>query len=118
MVEKKAGDIIARATAHFDAQERDFVEVDEWGDENGSLKIYWTPMTIGDRTKIAAKTKGRDGPESLVEVIILKAQDEEGNQMFTLNDKMALNHHTDSRVLVKIASAIMRDEIDGQTEGN
>ena len=44
----------------------------------------------------------------LADVVVMKALDKDGNKLFSLEDKLALNHKVDSDVLSKIAVAMVQ----------
>lgn len=77
------------------------IEVDEWGDDKGPLKIYHTPFTLADLKKIRKHAK-EDNLETIVYTLIFKAMDEQGNPLFDLDDKFYLMNSEDSEFLSKI----------------
>lgn len=46
--------------------------------------------------------------DALVELIVLKCLDKEGNKVFTIEDKHALRNSIDATVLERISTEIMR----------
>lgn len=82
-----------RIAANRAARERKSVEVDEWGEDGVPLTIYFTEVTARDVDRIQRKHKdflANPTIAGMVEVIINKAEDAEGEKMFTLEDKPVL----------------------------
>ena len=74
------------------------------------LKIYWTPITIADRDKInntlQAMNKGSDDGslDFALQVIVTKAQDEDGKRLFSDGDTASLKRELPLSVLLDIMS--------------
>lgn len=69
------------------------IEVSEWGDDGAPLLIYVYPLTAGDMSKIQKKHKNFLNDmtiEGMIDLIILKAGDADGERLFTLADKTHL----------------------------
>ena len=98
--------IMDRIRAHFDAKETKIIEVPEWGDEKSSLYIYTSPMTLAQKNRLYKMSKD-DDLGLMVEALIMKAKDGEGNCLFTRADKPELMRSSDPDVLIRVASAIM-----------
>ena len=85
--------IAKRIAANRAQQERGMVEVPEWGEEGQPLRLYFGPVTARDIERVQRKhpnflsnvTMG-----AMVETLILKCEDEKGDQAFTLEDKAIL----------------------------
>lgn len=100
---------IELAKAHFKTLKTKTIEVAEWGDENGPLVIYVEPFTLKDKAKLQAVTKVTGSEiDALVELVVMKSLDKNGDKLFTIEDKHALRNAVDSRILEKISSEIMR----------
>lgn len=93
---------LAKITAHFDAIGTRKIEVPEWG-----IEIYTSGVTLAERTRIYANSKGDNDYEILVNILIAKARDANGKPLFTLNDKPTLLQRADSSVLIRVAADIM-----------
>ena len=106
-VKKDAGGgAIDRAVAHFSAQEVRTIEVPEWGDDDGPLLIYVEPFTLREQGRLHKASNGGDATV-LADVLIMKCMDAEGNKMFDLGDKRALQTKVDAGVLARVATDIM-----------
>ncbi len=69
--------------------ERRIIEVPEWGDD-APLAIYVSPLTCADVDKLQRKHKDfltSMSIAAMVDLIIQKAEDKEGEKLFTLEDK-------------------------------
>ena len=93
---------LTKIAAHFDAIGTRKIEVPEW-----NLEIFTSPVTLAERTRIYAGTKGDNDYELLVRILITKARDAEGKPLFTLADKATLLQRADSNVLIRVAAEIM-----------
>ena len=74
-------------------RQRRIIEVAEWGEEDKPLLIYASAITAGDLKTIQRKHKNFLNDmtiDGMVDLIILKAQDVDGNKLFTLEDKVYL----------------------------
>lgn len=101
--------IIDRAKSHFESLGVQSIEVPEWQDENGKPSIiYWQPITLAEKKKLFNKTENLNDAGLLADVVVMKALDKDGNKLFSLEDKLALNHKVDSDVLSKIAVAMVQ----------
>jgi hypothetical protein len=78
--------------------------------KNGELilKVYWTPLTIADRDTInatlIATNKGQDegSLDFALQVIINKAEDENGQKLFAEADKASLRREIPLAVLLEL----------------
>jgi hypothetical protein len=69
------------------------IEVSEWGDDGAPLHIHVYPLTAGDINKIQKKHKNFLNDmtiEGMIDLIILKAGNADGERLFTLADKTHL----------------------------
>jgi hypothetical protein len=101
------GGAIDRAVAHFSAQEVRTIEVPEWGDDDGPLVIYVEPFTLREQGRLHKASNGGGDATVLADVLIMKCMDAEGNKMFDLGDKRALQTKVDAGVLARVATDIM-----------
>jgi hypothetical protein len=109
---------IELAKAHFKTLQTKTIEVSEWGDENGPLLIYVEPFTLKDKAKLQAVTKVSGSEiDALVELVVMKSLDKNGDKLFTIDDKHALRNAVDSRILERISTEIMRVDF-GSLEKN
>ena len=78
--------------------------------KNGELilKVYWTPLTIADRDSInATLMKANKGQEEgnldfALQVIINKAEDQDGKKLFAEADKASLRREIPLAVLLEL----------------
>lgn len=100
--------IIDRVKAHFDAKEIKIIEVPEWGDDSNPLYIYCSPLTLAQKNRLYKMAK-EDDLGLMVEALIMKAKDKEGNCLFSRADKPELMRSCDPDVLIRIATSIMSE---------
>tara|TARA_R100000231_G_scaffold43611_2_gene37796 strand:- start:1975 stop:2295 length:321 start_codon:yes stop_codon:yes gene_type:complete len=103
---------IEKAKSHFDLQEIKSFYVEEW-----DLKIFWKPLTLGETAKLF-KVSREDSLTMMAMVLIYKALDEEGNKIFSIDDKPDLLNNVDRNVLVNVAQLITGEETLEDTKKN
>ena len=75
--------------------------------EETILEIYWHPLTIAERESILAKSKGDDGNEFALNLMIEKALDEDGKRLFQDGHKASLRREINAGVLQDIQLAML-----------
>jgi hypothetical protein len=90
---------IERAKAHFAEQDVKVIEVAEWGEDDKPLKIYSKPLTLAETSKLYKMSK-EDDLTMMAYLLIYKALDENGDKLFTLDDKSSLLNNVDQEILV------------------
>ena len=75
--------------------------------EETVLEIYWHTITIAERESIIAKSKGDDGNEFALNLMIEKALDENGKRLFQDGHKASLRREINAGVLQDIQMAMM-----------
>jgi hypothetical protein len=98
--------VIDRVKNHFESQEVKKVEVAEWGEEGQPLVIYCSPFTLAEKRNLF-KGARNDDLGVLVDVIMLKARDKDGNKMFKLEDKHTLLNKADPNVISRVSSEML-----------
>ena len=71
------------------------------------LEIYWHPLTIAERESILAKSKGDDGNEFALNLMIEKALDENGKRLFQDGHKASLRREVNASILQEIQLAML-----------
>jgi len=98
--------VIDRVKAHFEQQGVKKIEVAEWGEEGKPLVIYCSPFTLGEKRNLFKGAKN-DDLGVLVDAIVLKAKDGEGNKIFKLDDKLTLLNNADANVIARVATEML-----------
>jgi hypothetical protein len=98
--------ILDRAKTHFKNQSVKMIEVPEWGENGVPLIIYSTPFTLAEKDRIYKGTQ-EQSLKVLVDCIILKAKDEKGDPLFTLEHKRDLLHSVSPEVIVRISNEML-----------
>ena len=75
--------------------------------EETVLEIYWHPLTIAERESILAKSKGDDGNEFALNLMIEKALDEDGKRLFQDGHKASLRREVNAATLQDIQLAML-----------
>ena len=99
--------IIEKAKAHFKEKTIIVIEVPEWGESGKPFLIYSTPFTLSEKDKIF-KGSQESSLKVLVDCLILKAQDEKGEPLFTLEHKRDLLNSVDPDVIIRIANEMIK----------
>ena len=81
--------VIDRVKEHFDNQGIKKIEVAEWGEEGNPLVIYCKPFSLAEKRNLF-KGARNDDLAVLVDAIVLKARDGDGNKIFKIDDKKTL----------------------------
>lgn len=97
-------DAIDLIKEHFASLGTKKIEVPEW-----KLTVYATPVTLSEKNRLYRKSRDSD-MELLVDILIMKACDANGQKLFTLEHKITLLNRADSNVLARVANAILADE--------
>ena len=98
--------VIDRVKEHFESKGIKKIEVAEWGEEGKPLVIYCNPFTLAEKRNLF-KGARNDDLGVLVDVIVLKARDEEGNKMFKLDDKKVLLNNADPEIIASVATQML-----------
>jgi hypothetical protein len=81
--------VIDRVKSQFESLGIKKIEVAEWGEEGKPLIIYCSPFTLAEKRNLFRGAKN-DDLGVLVDAIVLKAKDGEGNKVFKLDDKLSI----------------------------
>lgn len=94
-----------KITAHFRnkiAGEMKKLAVEEWG-----MDIYYkTTATLQEQSKIIELAQKGSTVEALVETLIMKARDKDGNKIFKSADKTVLMNEADPDVLIRVVGQL------------
>ncbi len=91
------------------SSQRSRTEVPEWGDDDAPLVLYATELLCGEFNRLQKKHPdflNKQTVEGLVDLILMKAQDADGEKVFDLEDKAILMRQPVS-VVSQVASALM-----------
>lgn len=88
---------------HFTSLGTKRIEVPEW-----NLVVFASPMTLAEKNRIYKKSRDSD-MELLVDILIMKATDESGKKLFTIEHKPTLLNKADSNVVARLANEILSD---------
>ena len=98
--------VIDRVKEHFESQGVKTINVAEWGEEGQPLVIYCSPFTLAEKRNLF-KGARNDDLGVLVDAIMLKAKDKEGNKLFKLDDKQIFLNKADPEVIARVATAML-----------
>ena len=85
------------------------IDVAEWGDEGKPEKVYYGPLLAGELNRIQRKHPkflSDTSFDAMIDLIILKAENGQGEKLFTLEDKPVLMREEVS-VISTVAAAFM-----------
>ena len=96
------GAALDKVVAHFGGLEVAAIDVPEW-----DMTIYVKPMTLKEQQALLRKTKDGDDATASVETLIMLAKDENGEPLFTLEDKPKLMRAASPDVVGRVAGEIL-----------
>ena len=110
--------ILDRAKKHFNDQPIIEIKVPEWTDENGDATVlYSKPFTMKERMTLYRFADG-DDLEFMIRLVIMKALDRDGNNLFDLTHKKDFENSVDPNVIMRIAGKITESPTIEDLEGN
>ncbi len=98
--------VIDRVKEHFDNQGIKKIEVAEWGEEGNPLVIYCSPFSMAEKRNLFKGAK-QDDLSVLVDALMLKSRDKDGNKVFKLDDKQVLLNKADPEVIARVATDML-----------
>jgi hypothetical protein len=98
--------VIDRVKAQFESLGIKKIEVAEWGEEGKPLIIYCSPITLGEKRNLFKNAKN-DDLGVLVDVIVLKSKNADGEKIFKLDDKQVLLNNADANVIARVSTEIL-----------
>lgn len=99
---------IAQRIAARTSQKR-HIEVPQWGEPGSPEKVYFGPLLAGELNRIQRKHPSflqSASFEAMVDLIILKAENGQGDKLFTLEDKPVLMRE-EVAVISTVAAELM-----------
>jgi hypothetical protein len=99
--------LIDRVIAHYKGLPREVIEVPEWGDDSGPVRIYYTVPTLHEVGRVRREAKG-DEIEMAARLIALKAEDESGNKLFQMGDHMKMTRMGHPEVVSRVSAEITK----------
>ena len=109
--------ILQRAIDHFKAHELRIIEVPEWGDNGAPLTVYARPMNMMEKNVLARSSDGSD-LGVFVDLIIMKAENADGEKLFTKADKPHFMRHVDADVISRVAGELLETDTVDDRLGN
>lgn len=111
--------ITDRAKAHYEGLRNEIkgpILVPEWGEENNPLKIYYKIMNLAEQDIILKHI--REGSlKSLVQTIITRSLNGDGDKLFRPIELTELYKHADAGVIERICNEMSGEE-DEEPEKN
>jgi hypothetical protein len=112
---------LAKRIAERQKRDRKSIEVAEWGEDSDSpLMVYFGPMLALEMEKIQRKHPNFFQSATIggmVDLIILKAEDKNGEKLFTLEDKPTLMRE-EFGLIARIAGEIISGPSQEEVEKN
>lgn len=107
--------IAKRIAAKRAEKARNFVDVEEWGEGDQPLRLYFTEVSARDIEKVQRKHKDfltSPSMSAMVEMIILKCEEENGDPAFTLEDKPILLGETVNTIALVFGAVFNADGVE------
>jgi len=108
-----------RIAARQDADRRT-MEVEEWGEEGSPMTVHYGPFLAIEMDKVQRKHPNflqNISLAGMVEIIVMKAEDKDGNKLFGLDDKPVLMREPFS-LITRLAGAMMATDAVEEKEKN
>lgn len=85
------------------------IEVPEW-----KTTIYWKigGLNFAQQSKVIELQNGGKTAEALVEMLIIRALDSDGNKMFKMSEKTEIMREVDPNVILRVVSAMGESDTD------
>lgn len=102
--------VLSAAKEHFKEvanQGMGNVEVPEW-----KTTIYWKigGLNFAQQSKVIELQNSGKTAEALVEMLILRALDEDGNRMFKMAEKTEIMREVDPNVILRVVSSMSESD--------
>ena len=104
--------VLEKAKAHFKGFGIKTIQVPEW-----DTTLYSKPVNV-DETARFQKAIEADTAKGMIEVIIAKAMDKDGNKVFQKADAYELRFKTDPTVIDRVAGEILQAPTIEEQKGN
>ena len=98
-------DYLEGAINHFKHQEIKIIEVEEWG-LTGEDAIYVKPFTLLEKSEIFKGSETSD-LTVLIDIIVKKAENKDGEKMFDLESKIKMKKFVDPDIISRVATQIL-----------
>ena len=111
---------LAKRIAARQEAERRNIEVAEWGEDGSPLIVYYGPFLAIEMDKVQRKHPNflqNISLAGMVEIIVMKAEDRDGNKLFTIEDKPTLMREP-MNLITRIAGAMMMTDSVEEQEKN
>ena len=85
-------------------------------DDKIIFSIYWHPLTLAERESIIKKTPSEDTNDFVLQLMIEKALDKDGNRLFQDGDKASLRIEVEANILQEIQLAMINSGQDKEVK--
>lgn len=102
--------LIDEAVAHFSNREVRSIEVPEW-----NVTLYAKKLTLDDKSRWAKRAEG-DATDYIVYACIFGLQDDKGEQVFGLEDKVKLKKSVDPEIVTRLGNFALALDAESEEE--
>lgn len=102
--------IIDSAVSHFSNKEIRSIEIPEWG-----VKLFTKNLTLDDKSRMLSRANG-NSTDYMIYAVIFGTTDADGNQAFTLEDKVSLRTKVDPEIVSRIANFVLESGTKSEEE--
>ncbi|MCH8173476.1 MAG: hypothetical protein IIA70_09260 [Proteobacteria bacterium] len=101
--QKDLSPLMKRLTDHFDDKPIREIEINQWPEADGApLIVYVKPITVREKSQFLMDVRKIGELQAFVNLIVVKALDAQGKNLFTISDKPNLLTRTDADVLMDL----------------
>jgi len=98
--------LIDSAIEHFSGKEVRKIEIPEWG-----VSVFAKNLTLDDKAKMLRRSDS-DNTDFMIYTLIFGLVDEQGEPVFTIEDKVSLRKKVDPDVVTRVASFVLNSSSD------
>ena len=80
--------------------------------DGSTFEMYVTPLTMAERERAQRNAKSEDANAFALQLLIAKAQDENGNKMFSPGEIDVLKHEVKDKDLQQLMLGVLTEESD------
>jgi len=98
--------LIETAVEHFSNKTVRKIEIPEWG-----VSVFAKNLTLDDKAKMLRRSDS-DNTDFMIYTLIFGLVDEQGEPVFTIEDKVSLRKKVDPDVVTRVASFVLNSSSD------
>jgi len=102
--------LIENAVEHFKGKELRKMEVPEW-----DVTVYAKNLTLDDKAKMLRRADS-DNTDYLIYALIFGLADDQGEPVFTIEDRLALRGRADPDIVTRLATFVLTADSESEED--